>query len=73
MTLSDALAIARSPGYPLTAPQAGALRELIMRAARRRASIADGKAFIEDHIDVLKLCNDALPDPAFGALLRAVS
>ena len=26
-----------------------------------------------DHIDVLKLCNDALPDPAFAALLRSVS
>jgi len=52
--------------------QAVALPVLIMRAARRRASIADGKAFIEDHIDVLKLCNDALPDPAFAALLRSL-
>ena len=72
MTLSDALAIARSPGYPLTQVQAGALRELIMRAARRCATIADQKAFVSDHIDVLKLCNDALPDPKFGALIRAV-
>ena len=73
MTLSDALAIARSPGYSLTAVQARALRELIMRAARRKASIADGMTFIEDHIDVLKLCNDALPDPQLAAHLRAVS
>ena len=73
MTLSDALAIARSPGYSLTAVQAGALRELIMRAARRKATIADGMTFIEDHIDVLKLCNDALPDPQLAAHLRAVS
>jgi hypothetical protein len=73
MNLSDALAIARSPGYSLTAVQAGALRELVLRAARRHPSIADGKTFIEDHIDVLKLCNDALPDPDFGALLRSLS
>ena len=73
MTLSDALAIARSPGYSLTAVQARALRELIMRAARRCATIADGMTFIEDHIDVLKLCNDALPNPQLAAHLRAVS
>lgn len=73
MTFSDALAIARSPGYSLTAIQARALRELIMRAARRCATIADQKAFVSDHVDVLKLCNDALPDPQLAALVRAVS
>ena len=72
MTLSDALAIARSPGYPLTQAQAGALRELIMRAARRCATIADGKAFVSDHVDVLKLCNVLLDDPELRALIRAV-
>lgn len=72
MTLSDALAIARSPGYPLTWVQAGALRELIMRAARRCATIADQKAFVSDHVDVLKLCNALLDDPELRALIRAV-
>jgi len=71
MNLSDALAIARSPGYPLTSLQARALRELIMRAARRHPSLADQKTFIEDHIDVLKLCNDVLRDPGLWALIRA--
>lgn len=44
-----------------------------MRAARRCATIADQKAFVSDHVDVLKLCNDALPDPQLAAHLRAVS
>ena len=72
MTLSEALAIARTPGYPLTRVQAGALRELIMRAARRCATIADQKAFVSDHVDVLKLCNVLLDDPELRALIRAV-